>query len=289
MKKINLTVIIPLYNKEYSINIALNSIISQSVHPMKIIIIDDGSTDNSLNECKNFIRNNQSIFKKFLLISRENKGVSFTRNQALEYVDTKYVTFLDADDEFLAGYFEKRLKDIKLIKSDIYTGSHFLNEKKVINPFINNSGIISYPYFLSIFNSILNSSKVIFDLSNIDKNDLLFPIQAVKGEDLYLWLKLMNKYKIFYDIKPYVRINYVPDFSRQKRNLIFPYPIEQYNEFKNYSFSCKLYIHFILLKHLRKHLFDLIFIEHGNKVLKNFPYLKFLKYFLKLFSAKNIN
>lgn len=247
----DITIIIPLYNKDYSIERTLKSIIFQSILPKKIVIINDGSTDNSLETCRNFIKDNQYIFNNYVLVNRENKGVSYSRNEGLNYVKTRYLTFIDADDEFLPGYFEKRINDVSNNCCSIFTGSHFVNHKLIKNPFINKSMIVKLPYFFSIFNSILNSSKTIFDLSKIDLHELKFPENAVVGEDLYLWLILMNKHTIYYDIEPFVKINYVSDKSRGFRKCKLPYPILRYKDFKKYPFSCKLYVHLMLLKHLR--------------------------------------
>lgn len=87
------TIIVVNYNKEKQIEICLNSIINQTYKNFELIIVDDGSTDNSkkiINKYKKY--NNVKIFYK------KNTGVSDTRNFAIEKVKTKYFLFVDSDD-----------------------------------------------------------------------------------------------------------------------------------------------------------------------------------------------
>lgn len=88
------TVVIPLFNKEAHIIDTINSILKQTVAPRKIIVVDDGSTDNGplLVECLNN--------PKVRLIRQKNAGVSAARNTGIEASTTEYVALLDADDQW---------------------------------------------------------------------------------------------------------------------------------------------------------------------------------------------
>jgi glycosyltransferase involved in cell wall biosynthesis len=84
------SVIIPLYNSEKYIAQCINSVLSQTWPNKEIIVVDDGSTDSSLNIAKSF--------ESVKVISQENKGASTARNRGLREAKGKYIQFLDADD-----------------------------------------------------------------------------------------------------------------------------------------------------------------------------------------------
>lgn len=90
----SVAVIIPVYNAEKSIKECIDGLLSQVVMPNQIILINDGSTDNSLKVMKTFFSSSPLIE----IYSQKNRGVSSARNLGLRHVHSKYVTFVDADD-----------------------------------------------------------------------------------------------------------------------------------------------------------------------------------------------
>jgi glycosyltransferase involved in cell wall biosynthesis len=89
------SIIIPLYNKAKYIEKTLQSIVNQTFKEFEIIVVDDGSTDNSLVVAKNFI---VSKFQNFKIIEQANSGVSIARNNGVKAAKYDYICFLDADD-----------------------------------------------------------------------------------------------------------------------------------------------------------------------------------------------
>lgn len=94
MKEV-ITIIIPVYNGEKYLHRCLESVINQTYRELEIIIVDDGSTDSSLEICEEYQRKDQRI----QIIKQDNAGVSSARNRALESVKTEWILFMDADDE----------------------------------------------------------------------------------------------------------------------------------------------------------------------------------------------
>ena len=88
------SVIIPLYNKESFIEKTLECVLNQTFKDFEIIIVNDGSTDASLEKIKKFTDNRIKIFQQ------ENQGVSVARNKGMEMAEGEYFCFLDADDEW---------------------------------------------------------------------------------------------------------------------------------------------------------------------------------------------
>lgn len=101
------TVIVPAYNAAKTIDKCLISLKKQTlVDDYQVIIINDGSQDKTVEVIKKIISND----KRFRIISKENTGLSNTRNFGMNYVDTEYVTFVDADDYVEANYIEELLR-----------------------------------------------------------------------------------------------------------------------------------------------------------------------------------
>lgn len=95
--KVKVSVIIPVYNTEKYVEKCINSVLNQTLKEIEVIIINDGSTDNSLE-----IINKFSVDERIKIISRENKGASKTRNEGLNLSKGKYLYYLDSDD-YLEG------------------------------------------------------------------------------------------------------------------------------------------------------------------------------------------
>lgn len=121
-------VIIPVYNGEQYIERCLTSIFNQTIKNIKIICVNDGSTDNSLNVLKSF--SNKNLF----LINKSNGGVSSARNAGLNFLYNNYsnfyVSFIDCDDFIDLDYFEKLLNMLETNNADIVCASYFYEFSK---------------------------------------------------------------------------------------------------------------------------------------------------------------
>ena len=107
MKKIS--VIIPVYNSEAYIGQCVQSLISQTYQNWEALLIDDGSTDHSLEICENLSRADG----RFKVFHQENKGVSAARNYGLDHAGEEYVAFLDSDDAIHPLLFEEMIRQIE--------------------------------------------------------------------------------------------------------------------------------------------------------------------------------
>lgn len=109
MKK-DITIIIPVYNSEKYLNRCIDSIINQTAKNYKILIINDGSKDNSQKIIDDYCKKYPKIIK---CVKQKNKGVAKTRNNAIKLTDTKYIMFMDNDDYIDVDYVETLYKNIK--------------------------------------------------------------------------------------------------------------------------------------------------------------------------------
>ena len=103
MTNIKVSVIIPAYNTENQITKCLNSVLNQTLKEIEIIVIDDGSTDNTLELINNFKLTDSRI----TVISQENKKQGAARNRGIEIAKGEYIGFVDSDDYIDRDYYEK--------------------------------------------------------------------------------------------------------------------------------------------------------------------------------------
>ena len=88
------SIIIPAYNANAFLPSILESILSQEYPNFEVLLINDGSTDNTEDICRHYA----SLDKRISLISKNNEGVSIARNKGLDIAQGKYILFVDADD-----------------------------------------------------------------------------------------------------------------------------------------------------------------------------------------------
>ena len=101
-----ISVIIPLYNKEKIIERTLQSVLSQDYDDYELVIVDDGSTDKSVEIVKNLL-NQLNLCDRVPLISQSNGGPSKARNTGVKNTKGEWIVFLDADDELQPGAMRK--------------------------------------------------------------------------------------------------------------------------------------------------------------------------------------
>lgn len=203
MNEILLTFGIPVYNSGKYMNELIRCFNLSCQFNYEIIIIDDGSTDNSYKFCNEIKNNNKQLNIK--LFHQENHGVSYTRNKIIENSSGKWITFIDSDDlinfDLYCKYFEKT-RDKNL---DLYINTY---TKKKYNRLKRRKFSLSY----LIESEIINSPCTKFYKKEIlINNNIFFNSEFDLGEDLIFNLKVYKKARsidYFYsDIYSYRKIN----------------------------------------------------------------------------------
>lgn len=120
---VDFSIIIPVYNAEKTLNKCLDSICKQSFSNYEVILIDDGSTDQSFNICKSYELQN----KKFSVHHQQNSGPSVARNVGLKFATGKWICFVDSDDSIEASY----LQDIQDAAQSFDANVVFIGHSKV--------------------------------------------------------------------------------------------------------------------------------------------------------------
>ncbi len=130
------SVIIPVYNRENSLRLSVESLISQSFRNWELIAIDDGSTDSSYAILKEY----ENLFNNIKVYTQENSKLAFTRNRGIKLSSGKYITFLDSDDEYGENHLSERVEymenhsEIDLVHGGVkIIGDEFVRDKD--NPY----------------------------------------------------------------------------------------------------------------------------------------------------------
>ncbi|QQY83774.1 glycosyltransferase family 2 protein [Tamlana sp. s12] len=179
------SVIIPLYNKETELKKTLNSVLNQTFSDFEIIIINDGSTDNSLSVAQSFNS------KKIKIHNQPNKGLSFSRNKGILLASGKFVALLDADDLWENNYLQVIYNmTIKHPNESIFATGYKEKRNKKILPYSkkkNTKPVILKDFFQVNFNAfILDQSSLVFKRSFLRNRNYNSNITYNEDVDFYL-------------------------------------------------------------------------------------------------------
>lgn len=196
-----ISVVIPLYNKEKQIAYTLQSVFEQTFQDFEIVVVDDGSTDNSVEEVEKFDDS------RIWLIHQTNAGVSAARNRGIEEARGELIAFLDADDEWMPEYLATQYGLYqKYPECSVFACNYEFrdSEGKVTStiirklPFEGEDGILS-----NYFEVASCSHPPICSISIMVKKTAIqaiggFPLGIKSGEDLLTWARLAVRGTIAY-------------------------------------------------------------------------------------------
>ncbi|WP_187268335.1 glycosyltransferase family 2 protein [Aeromonas hydrophila] len=213
---IDVSVVLPVYNAELYLSEAIESVLAQSYRNIELIIVNDGSTDNSFNIIENFKNQDNRV----RVISRENKGLIYSLNEGIAASKGRYIARMDADDICFLDRLEKQVKYMDSNRLDI-CGGHYLE--------INEAGTVQRIRFVPINSDIINLSlvsrvpfahpSVVFRKSFIDENNLCYGCDKFKhAEDLALWFAFAACGAKFGNVNDVILKYRVLDSSLSRRN-----------------------------------------------------------------------
>lgn len=113
--KIKFSVIVPIYNAGKYLKLCLDSIINQTYENIEIVLIDDGSTDNSFEICKDYERRD----KRVILVKQNNNGLVYSRKVGIKVATGDYISFVDADDSIDLDLFSSVLVQLRGLYPDV--------------------------------------------------------------------------------------------------------------------------------------------------------------------------
>ena len=264
------SVIIPLYNKEQFITNTLKSVLNQTFTDFEVIIVNDGSTDNSLEKIAEFTDHRIQIYHQ------DNQGVSTARNKGIELAKAEYIAFLDADDIWKDNHLQSFFDVInKYPEAGLYCNRYEIkiNRKKVLKTqfdFENEfEGYLTDFFKSSLINRVALTSAVCIPKHVYDKIGG-FNEKITLGEDLEYWIRIAVKYQVVIGKKVTVLYNYTKENKNISKLSITKHSPPTFDFFLNYEKDQPNLKHFLDLHRLE---YALHYHINGNDELKNF-YLK---------------
>ena len=219
----NIDIIMPVYNCEKYVKEAISSVKEQSIKNWKLIIIEDCSEDNSLNEINKAI---EDIKEKVVLVkNKEHINVANTRNLGIEEANNRYIAFLDADDVWEKDKLEKQIKFMEknnycfTYTKFIYLKGKKKNKVKIFPRSLN--------YNQALKNTFILTSTVIIDTKKINKKYIYMP--NVESEDTATWWNILKNGYTAYGLQDDLTI-----YRVHKNGISF-------NKFKNVKKTWNLY------------------------------------------------
>ncbi|MCI9617526.1 MAG: glycosyltransferase [Eubacterium sp.] len=187
------SIITPVYNSAKYINKCIDSVLNQTYSNWELILVNDGSTDQSRSICESYSKKD----KRIILVNQENSGVSVARNTGLDYSTGDYIHFLDSDDFLEKNMLERTLD--KALENDydlVIFGSNHLyeNGKKMKRPETVMKEEISEKAEivgnLFVYGGVLWNKLIKADL--IFDNNLRFNTKLKASEDMYMTMHLVH-------------------------------------------------------------------------------------------------
>jgi glycosyltransferase involved in cell wall biosynthesis len=210
------TVVIPAFNAERYITEALESVIEQTYRPIEIIVVDDGSTDNTVRAVKDYAagaaRANRGREVELHCVCRQNGGPSAARNTGINKARGEYIAFLDADDLWMREKLEKQRRiyvmdpeidivfcDAVISRSSGERNEEFcvFNQHSLTKNFFGHDFIVMNPMQKLLRLNFITTSSVIVKRKCF-QDGLAFNEERRHAEDWELWLKMSLRYKIGY-------------------------------------------------------------------------------------------
>ncbi|NMG42015.1 glycosyltransferase [Chelativorans sp. ZYF759] len=179
------SVIMPLYNSVEFMDAGIESVLRQTFVDLELIVIDDGSTDESLNRAHRFAKKDQRVR---VLSLRKNGGAAVSRNHGIEKARGRYIAFLDSDDLWQADKLELQLNSMRERGAVFsYTDYAVVSLDGTVRRTVFAPDRVSYYDLLK--NTTIGCSTVIYDRQALGNR--MFPLIR-KRQDLALWLSILR-------------------------------------------------------------------------------------------------
>ena len=248
------SIVVPVYNVEKYLRECIDSILSQTYKKLEIILVDDGSTDESGKICDEYVKKDSRI----KAIHKENGGLSSARNTGLDIATGKYISFIDSDDYVTENFIEKMYNALQENKAEmaqcLFTKDKFESVKMQIEV-LDSEQAIEYWNDIQYHNFFVIACNKLYNLKLFE--NLRFPLGKI-SEDAFTTYKVFDKAKkivIIPDILYYYRST--PDsitnrkFSVKRYDALQAYE-EEINYFKKNDKERLAYSAMVLYQHILK-------------------------------------
>jgi glycosyltransferase involved in cell wall biosynthesis len=185
------TVIIPTYNRGWILKEAIDSVLSQDFEDFELIVVDDGSTDNTIDILDGYAND-------IIVLRQGNRGVSAARNAGIAYASGQFIAFLDSDDLWLPGKLSRQVDFFKSNPNALIcqTEELWIRSGKRVNPKHRHKKFSGMIFKHSLPLCIVSPSAVMLKKSLLGKTGV-FDESFPACEDYDLWLRISCKYPVF--------------------------------------------------------------------------------------------
>lgn len=236
-----ISVVIPLYNKERSIVSTIESVLSQTYKDWELIVINDGSTDNSLEVVKNFVEGLEIEERRLKILSKPNGGVCSARNRGIQEAKGEYVALLDGDDLWDKEYLAEQMKMIEDFPDAAMWGINFAEvaDGKLVRKLATalsdgyRGYVENYFHMNGRVSDLFCSSSVVIKKTVFDEVGL-FDERIKYSEDNDMWWRIIATHQVaFYDrYMVYYRFDAENRALRQEIQIkdSLPYYVDKYQQ-----------------------------------------------------------
>ncbi|WP_310379236.1 glycosyltransferase family 2 protein [Flavobacterium sp.] len=226
------SIIIPLFNKQDHIENTMKSVLNQTYKNYEIIVINDGSTDESVSKVLEFKDS------RIQLYNQENQGVSVARNLGIEKAKYNYIAFLDADDLWMENHLETLENLIKdFPNAGIFASRYQLvfKEGKVTIPKFKGIATdfygIVHDYFDASLNYAVTTSSSVVVPKWVFEGIGIFKPNITSGEDIDMWIRIATKHTVAISNK--ITASYIHYIQNSLSKIsILEHEIKNFNDYK---------------------------------------------------------
>ena len=191
MDKKVLSIVIPVYNAEKYVDRLLNDFVKQSLEKVEIILIDDGSKDNSLGICNEYAKMSESV----VVFHQENQGASAARNKGIALAKGKYIVFVDSDDSISGDYVENICSVCEQEQADLIQFDAYIKKSEEISQRkckLKEGYAKLEDYYYHVLNQEVNEPwDKAYKADIIHANSIYFDTQMTIGEDISMTLSFL--------------------------------------------------------------------------------------------------
>lgn len=301
MKDYKVSIIIPAYNCEKTIERCIESIMKQTYTNIEIIIVNDGSSDKTLDKIKKYNS------KKIKIINKENEGVSAARNAGINLASGDYIMFIDADDWIEKNTVNILVNETKKRKIEVIRYCCFNNNEKeklyeLSDKIVKKQDFEKevMPHFLTNSEKIMNLVMLLFIKREvIIKNEIYFDNDLYMMEDVVYYQKLLenidniyflNCHLYHYEFNPDSATNSEKKYIKNIKGIISS-DEKLYNDLKKRKINDKL-INEMVVNHLRIIINYIIFYLKNNGIKKTRKLINELyqeNFFCEMLKKKSAN
>jgi len=211
---INISVVIPVFNRADIVSRAIESVLNQTLQPSEVIVIDDGSMDNTAEMVQQF-------GEAVTYLYQTNAGPSVARNLGITSANGNYIAFLDSDDEWMRNKLEKQVELIRDLNADVVitnsvyyddanTGKSTFSRSQFSDILSKKNGKLIDCFAMLVDQNFIHLSTVLARKSSLE-NAGLFDESMKIAEDTDLWLRLSSNFSFGIITEPLAKRDDRPD------------------------------------------------------------------------------